>query len=214
MSASFADVVRRGRERAGLSQARVAALIGKSASTVRSWEQGRSNPGDPQSVSTLAAVLGLDESELLGRAGFEPPVPAAARKSAREELSTLAAERTEMIAVAPTIAPTGASAHLRGPRHLDEGEVKERQASADVPAEPAIARAPKVTTVQNVSISPAAPSATSYVEDAEQRDFYRRRAVTTAVVMVFLVIVLWWALRRTGGAFGDLVESFIDELNI
>lgn len=210
MSASFADVVRRGRERAGLSQARVAALIGKSASTVRSWEQGRSNPGDPQSVSTLAAVLGLDEGELMGRAGFETPVPASVRKSAREELSTLAAERTEMIAVAQ---PNVAQPDQR-PRHLHDGEVKvEKQAPADIPADSQVTRSPRVTTVQSVPIPTSAPNTISYIEDAEQRDFYRRRAVTTSMVMVFLVIVFLWAMRRTGGAFAEFVESFIDALN-
>ena len=99
MSVSFGDIVRRGREEAGLSQSRLASLIGKSPTTIRAWEHGRTNPADPQAVAALAAVLGIDETELLGQAGFEAPV-ARPRPSARQELTNLATERTEMIALA------------------------------------------------------------------------------------------------------------------
>jgi transcriptional regulator with XRE-family HTH domain len=100
MSVSFGDLVRRGREEAGLSQSRLALLIGKSSTTIRAWEHGRTNPADRAAVSALAAVLGLDEAELLGQAGFDMPV-ARARPSARQELSNLASERTDMIVLAP-----------------------------------------------------------------------------------------------------------------
>lgn len=100
MSVSFGDLVRRGREEAGLSQSRLALLIGKSPTTIRAWEHGRTHPADPGAVAALAAVLGLDEAELLGSAGFEAPV-ASTRPSARQELHNLATERTEMIALAP-----------------------------------------------------------------------------------------------------------------
>lgn len=83
-----------------MSQSRLALLIGKSPTTIRAWEHGRTNPADPGAVAALAAVLGLDEAELLGRAGFEVPA-ARTRPSARQELSNLASERTEMIALAP-----------------------------------------------------------------------------------------------------------------
>jgi transcriptional regulator with XRE-family HTH domain len=89
MAVSFGDLVRRGREDAGLSQSRLATLIGKSPTTIRAWEHGRTHPSDPGAVAALAAVLGLDEAELLGRAGFDAPA-ARTRLSAREELSNLA----------------------------------------------------------------------------------------------------------------------------
>ena len=100
MSVSFGDLVRRGREEAGLSQSRLALLIGKSPTTIRAWEHGRTSPADPRAVAALAAVLGIDEAELLGRAGFEAPA-VRPRTSARQELTNLATERTEMIALAP-----------------------------------------------------------------------------------------------------------------
>ncbi len=83
-----------------MSQSRLALLIGKSPTTIRAWEHGRTNPSDPRAVAALAAVLGLDETELLRQAGFEAPV-ARTRPSARQELTSLASERTEMIALAP-----------------------------------------------------------------------------------------------------------------
>ena len=101
MSVSFGDLVRRGREEAGLSQSRLALLIGKSPTTIRAWEHGRTHPADPGAVAALAAVLGLDEAELLGRAGFELPA-ARTRPSARQELNNLASERTEMIGQPPS----------------------------------------------------------------------------------------------------------------
>lgn len=88
MSVSFGDSIRRGREAAGLSQVKVAQLIGRSPSTVRAWEQGRSNPADSSAVTAIAAVLGLDETNLLGKAGFEPAIPSAHR-SLESELATL-----------------------------------------------------------------------------------------------------------------------------
>lgn len=109
MSVSFGDLVRRGREEAGLSQSRLALLIGKSPTTIRAWEHGRTHPADPGAVAALAAVLGLDEAELLVSAGFEAPV-ATTRPSARQELNSLATERSEMIALAPfPVAP----AHMK-----------------------------------------------------------------------------------------------------
>jgi transcriptional regulator with XRE-family HTH domain len=95
MSVSFGDFVRRAREQAGLTQSRLAQLIGKSPTTIRSWEHGRTNPADRGAVSAMAAVLGLDETELLGQAGFqEPETPTAL--SGRQELSSLASERDVM----------------------------------------------------------------------------------------------------------------------
>ena len=67
---SFARVVRRRRDTLGLSQARLGELVGRSASTIRNWERGRSTPSDESDVRTLAAVLGVDEGSLLEEAGF------------------------------------------------------------------------------------------------------------------------------------------------
>ena len=280
MSGSFGDLVRRGREEAGLSQSRLAVLIGKSPTTVRAWEHGRTNPADPEAVAALAAVLGLDETELLGHAGFDAP-PARTRLSAREELTSLAKERTEMIALAPApeaptqkevtdppdsdwvhiplvVEPERKSAEVV----IDPAEVKieietehAMEPSSPIPtavteSKPKITMPkitmPKITmpkiTVPKITVPKiSAPKTTlskpriviaqqptptavptpngfvtgrSYLEDEEERDFYRRRGLITAIVLVFLVIVIWWALGRAGGALGDLIESIVGLLDI
>jgi transcriptional regulator with XRE-family HTH domain len=266
MSVSFGDLVRRGREEAGLSQSRLALLIGKSPTTIRAWEHGRTNPADPAAVAALAAVLGLDEAELLGRAGFEMPV-ARTRPSARQELSNLASERTEMIALAPLPEAPAPLKPVKPPisepdlldspvpmepatmeavvvesvaEPISEAEVDVKPVTTapiqipvtpvDVPKPkvrmPRVAAPktnkpkPRVIVTQQMAPSPAQIGSNgyvagrSYLEDEEEKDFYRRRGLITAIVLVFMVIVIWWALGRTGGAIGDLIESIVGLLDI
>jgi transcriptional regulator with XRE-family HTH domain len=61
---SLGDLIRQQRAALGLTQARLAELVGKSPSTVRSWERDRSRPADEASLSALAAVLGLSEDQV------------------------------------------------------------------------------------------------------------------------------------------------------
>ncbi len=61
MDSEFSELVRQRRSRLGLSQTRLAQLVGRSASAVRAWERGSSRPNDPLLVSALAAVLGVHE---------------------------------------------------------------------------------------------------------------------------------------------------------
>ena len=67
----FARAIRRRRDILGLSQARLGVLVGRSASTIRNWERGRSLPSTQADVRTLAAVLGVDERKLMADAGFD-----------------------------------------------------------------------------------------------------------------------------------------------
>ena len=119
-----------------MSQSRLAHLIGKSPTTIRAWEHGRTNPADPGAVAALAAVLGLDETELLGQAGFEAPA-ARVRTSARQELTKLASERTEMIALAPLpeapVAPKRVKPGVSEPDLLDSPVTIET--ATELPAE-------------------------------------------------------------------------------
>ncbi len=117
MSVSFGDSIRRGRAMAGLSQAKVAELIGKSPSTVRSWELGRTSPSEPGVVSALAAVLGIDESILLGRAGFDEPV-LTPRPSLEEELDGLRHNDPTPIPPPEPLPPKEVKAKAKAPRKL------------------------------------------------------------------------------------------------
>lgn len=82
---TFGDLIRERRSQLGLTQARVAELVGRSPSTVRSWERGRTIPGDHETLAAVAAVLGISDAELdplfddvaAGTPAEEPPPPPA-----------------------------------------------------------------------------------------------------------------------------------------
>jgi transcriptional regulator with XRE-family HTH domain len=88
VSGEFGGLIRQSRERLGLTPSRVAELIGRAPGTVRAWEKGTSIPSDPAVVSSLAAVLGIDEVTLFEAAGLEPPVSETSQ-SVRQALSTI-----------------------------------------------------------------------------------------------------------------------------
>jgi transcriptional regulator with XRE-family HTH domain len=207
----FGEVIRREREQAGLSQARLAEFIGKSPSALRSWEQGRSRPAEVASVRALAAVLGLNEAELIETAGFEPSPEADPRPTLEQELISLASDRTVMLPVAD---PHGWS--RPSPFDADPEPVVEEVGPPQHPP-PAVVNngaspARKVTTV-----APPVPfyvQSPSYLEDTEEKEFYRRRWALTAGMTVFLVVVFLWALDNTFGAIGDFISDFIESFNI
>lgn len=81
-------------------------MIGRAPGTIRAWEKGTSTPADAAVVSTLAAVLGIDEVTLFEAAGLDAPVTEST-PSVRQALSTItpaarqAASREESLAADP-----------------------------------------------------------------------------------------------------------------
>lgn len=76
MTETFSGFLQQRREALGISVARFAELVGRSPSTVRSWERGRSRPGDPTTVAAISAVLDVDEEILTALiAGEDVDVP-------------------------------------------------------------------------------------------------------------------------------------------
>ena len=71
MTASFGQLVKEHRIEMGLTQQRLADLVGRSPSTVRSWERDRATPNDRSVVDAIAAVLGIDGLLLSGLAGLD-----------------------------------------------------------------------------------------------------------------------------------------------
>jgi transcriptional regulator with XRE-family HTH domain len=92
---SFPRLVERGRLATGLSYQRIGQLVGRSPSTVRDWERGRSAPNDPEIVVSLAAVLALPEDELLASLDLERP--AAPPTGTFEDLAPDDDEEDEML---------------------------------------------------------------------------------------------------------------------
>jgi transcriptional regulator with XRE-family HTH domain len=85
---TFGRTVRFRRTKLGLSQTKLAELVGRSVTTIRSWERDKSVPTDPKALAALAAILGVDERSLFEKAG--QAVPAAEDSPTIEEaLATL-----------------------------------------------------------------------------------------------------------------------------
>lgn len=89
---SFARLIKRRRDALGFSQARLGELVGRSASTIRNWERGNSTPSERSDAVALAAVLGLDEREVLEGAGFDV-AEAGAHQTLEQGYASLAPER-------------------------------------------------------------------------------------------------------------------------
>ena len=70
---TFGRTIRSRRTKLGLSQAKLGELVGRSASTVRSWEKDKRHPTDNGVITALAAILGADERQLFERAGQAAP---------------------------------------------------------------------------------------------------------------------------------------------
>ena len=150
MSVSFGDFVRRAREQAGLTQSRLAQLIGKSPTTIRSWEHGRTKPAHPGAVSAMAAVLGLDENELLGQAGFEDTDVAA--RASRQALSSPVSEQDRTISLANP--PDGSlTTHL--PEPLPE---RDQIPLAEIPIEVTAPAASEAKVVTVTVVPPPKPT--------------------------------------------------------
>jgi transcriptional regulator with XRE-family HTH domain len=73
---TWATYAQAARERAGLNKAEAARRIGVDRGTVHRWEIGQNRPEDPDVVSTVAKVYGVDIDEALAAAGMKPGQPA------------------------------------------------------------------------------------------------------------------------------------------
>lgn len=130
---SFARLIRKRRDALGLSQARLGELVGRSASTIRNWERAQAAPSERSDVVALAAVLGLNETEVLERAGFESPVVERS-PTVEQAYASLTAEREIPIRVSPPEAPPS-----RVPPATAEPVDGAVSPSGSAPAEPGVA---------------------------------------------------------------------------
>ena len=87
---SFGRTVRYRRTRIGLSQAQLGELVGRSATSVRSWERDISIPTDPSVLNALSAILDIDGRSLYDKAGVEPAPAEEAQPTVEQALASLA----------------------------------------------------------------------------------------------------------------------------
>jgi transcriptional regulator with XRE-family HTH domain len=102
---SFGRTVRSRRTKLGLSQSKLAELVGRSTPTIRSWERDMSRPNDPKVVAALAAVLDLDEEQLFDKVDVERPEMETTSPTVEEALATLSTPEAEIVTAAPVPEP-------------------------------------------------------------------------------------------------------------
>jgi transcriptional regulator with XRE-family HTH domain len=239
---SFGRTVKYRRTKLGLSQAKLGDLVGRSPATVRSWERDESSPSDPAVLTALAAILGVDERHLYGKAGQQAPEietsptieqalatlsPEAVRMERGEtpgldadadvglvDPSSILASLSESASVA--IGESGSFEELS--LFEDPIEVPETKLEPETPSTPdrqptkPAHEAPPSPLVAT-RITPPTNEA-SYMEDSSQRQIYRVRSLATIVALVALVILFLWALGEGTGALGDWWDQFFGNLRL
>lgn len=216
---SFGRTVRYRRTKLGLSQTRLAELVGRSPATIRSWEADRSVPRDPKILETLVAILGVDERTLFGKVGMEPPVVDETSPTVEQALATLAPETPSQPAHGPKAFEelTAEIALERGEGPLDD------EAPAPAPA-PRVESRPRLRVVPQPKPVPVRPATTtltpvvvrelSYIEDPTQRQFYQIRTLAAVVGLVALVVSLFWAFGHGLEALGAWWGEFFSNLRL
>ncbi len=229
--AQFGSLISQHRERLGLSSSRVAELVGRSPGTVRAWERGRSRPDDPIVVSSLAAVLGIDEGELFVAAGMEPP-RASAPFSLEETLSAIAPSASQRATEQVEIPDAPADGGGRHARSVEEEKLGGRESALDrlrtaiesvtesvgdsnkrrrgrpqTPSrqQPIMSSAPMPVAAQSNRKRPF--NSLSYMEDVEERWSYRIRSILTVAGVGALGLILIWAGSELLGAVGDVWDA-------
>lgn len=197
---SFGRTVRYRRTKLGLSQARLGDLVGRSQSTIRSWEKDQSVPTDTKVLETLSAVLGVDQRMLFQKAGEEFVPSVETSPTIEQELATLSPEASE-----------------REPEQLTVIRPEDFTASPPEVAEPPPPTAQPGPAYAKPAVSyVASPRADnlSYMEDNSQRQLYRLRYLATIVLLVALGVALLWAAGQSFGAIGDWWEEFFGNLRL
>lgn len=129
----FGGLIRDAREKAGLSPHRVAELIGRASGTVKAWERGRTIPSDPFVVSSLAAVLAIDEGSLFRAAGLDLPLRHEAL-TIEQELATIAPSKPQPQDTPPLPEPPPLSSERASSVTTGEQPFPARSTFREVPA--------------------------------------------------------------------------------
>ncbi len=197
---TFGRTVRYRRTKLGLSQTKLGELVGRSPSTVRSWERDNSHPNDPHVITTLSAILGIDERTLFEKAG-QPQPEVETSPTIEQELASLSPD-DEPPEIPEEAEPEPASILLAEPTPMTE------PAGTEVPTYVAPPEPHVVTTTLPPAHEP------SYMEDRSQRRLYRVRNLATIVILVALGIAFVWAATEGLGSLGAWWDDFFGSLRL
>lgn len=218
---SFGRTVRYRRTKLGLSQAKLGELVGRSSSTIRSWERDKSTPTEPAVLQALAAVLGVEVNQLFEKAGQDPPLHLETSPTLEEALASLRPAAENEGKEEADMEPVDEDDVDEDPGEQGT-DVDEQDASLPVREHATVGRAGPglrpgyVKPPEPFVITPPSPPYVepSYMEDQGQRQIYRVRNLATLVVVVALVIALTWALSQSLDAFGVWWDDFFGSLRL
>jgi len=206
---TFGRTVKYRRNKLGLSQAKLGELVGRSASSVRSWERDKSLPSDSSVITALSAVLGVDERLLFEKAGQAVP-EVETSPTIEQALATLSPEAVsdqpviEPEELAPAIEPVDLAPDVVPP-------IPPIPLVPDPTPQPSYVAPPSPYRV-TAAIPPS--NEPSYMEDRSQRQLYRVRNLATIVVLVGLGIMFLWAFTESFDAVGSWWEDFFGNLRL
>ncbi len=231
---SFGRTVRYRRTKLGLSQAKLAELVGRTTPTIRSWERDKSRPNDPQVLAALAAILGVDEKHLFDKAEVERP-EVETSPTVEQALATLSLAEVDLTDRTSgdgdeggegddvsdrALVPAGDAKEaivegqpvpnvpVRAPEPDREGQLVGASASVSGPAYMA-----PPEPYQQTPLTPTLNDL-SYMEDNSQRQLYRVRTLATFVALIALVIAFIWALGEGLGALSEWWDEFFGNLQL
>lgn len=133
---SFGRTVRYRRTKLGLSQAKLGELVGRSTTTIRSWERDKSRPNDSQVLSALAAILGVDERQLFEKAEVERPATVETSPTVEQALATLSVRDDLSEPVETSLEPREPIAEPREASEWDDSEDAEPLLSPEPELDP------------------------------------------------------------------------------
>lgn len=232
---SFGRTIRFRRTKLGLSQTKLGELVGRSPSTIRSWERDDTTPNDPDVLMALAAVLGVEQRTLFEKAGVDTPETETS-PTLEQELESLRPPRVEGeedtddggveisfsyqelsglgvdLDDEPVSPIIDTSTSEESVDETDDDEMPE-SAGRPVPAfaEPAT---PYVVTRLSPTRTEQIYAEPSYLEDRSERQLYRVRTVATAVGVVVMLLLLMYALGKGIESFGEWWDSFYGQLRL
>ena len=183
---SFGRTIKSRRTTLGLSQAKLGELVGRSPTTIRSWERGTTMPGDPSVITALAAVLGVNERTLFERAGIDRP-----------EVET-----------SPTVEEALASLTTTDP----SPRLEPKSAAIPAPVAHQTTTSREVLMTSPATTQPIVRA--SYIEDPEQKSLYQVRTVATLIVLAVLAITFVWSLSAGLESLGAWWDDFFGNLRL